>query len=154
MWLTEWRWIWFSCWLSKCLSVLSEQTECPLSLLTFNHVLLSYFHLSFYLSSPLSFPLISSSGCLWAPGRVCPSWACTSVSCTVRPVPSAAWQEIPTAPGTDTPAAPTCPPYGGRGDKLHLFIQTTLIWLFGISLTSWIFFPLNSSGKTHENNLL
>lgn len=29
-----------------------------------------------------------------------------------------------------------------------------LIWLFRISLTSWIFFPLNSSGKTHENNLI
>lgn len=112
------------------------------------------FHLSFYLSSPLSFPLISSSGCLWAPGRVCPSWACTSVSCTVRPAPSAAWQEIPTAPGTDTPAAPTCQPYGGRGDKLYLFIQTTLIRLFRISLTSWIFFPLKLRKNTWKQSSL
>ena len=51
----------------------------------------------------------SSSGCLWAPGRAWPSSPCTSVSCTVRRAPSAAWPEIPTAPGTDTPAAPTCP---------------------------------------------
>lgn len=33
---------------------------------------------------------------------------CTAAVCTVKPVPSAVWLEIHTAPGTDTPAHDTC----------------------------------------------
>lgn len=86
---------------------------------------LSFFH-SIHLSSTLSLPRVSSSGCLWAQGRACPSWACTSASCMVRPAPSAAWREIPTARGTDTPAAPTCPPCAGRRREMtHLHPNKT-----------------------------
>lgn len=101
--------------------VAGEWTWCPFVFLFWLSHIVSAFPPPSLFSLPSLFqsfthPLSSSSGCLWAPRRVCLSWPFTSVSCTVRPALSAAWPGTPTAPGTDMLAAPICRPCAGRED--------------------------------------
>lgn len=56
--------------------------------------------------------------CSWVHRRVLSRFLCTAAVCTVKPVPSAAWLEIHTVPGTDTPAHATCQTQNGvTGDR-------------------------------------
>lgn len=101
--------------------VAGEWTWCPfVFLFSLSHIVSAFPPPSLFsppsLFQSFTHPLSSSSGCLWAPRRVCLSWPFTSVSCTVRPVLSAAWPGTPTAPGTDMLAAPICRPCAGRED--------------------------------------
>src|SRR4029434_4853656 len=55
-----------------------------------------------------------SNSCMWARRRASPIWCCTAAMCTARSVPTAAWPETLTAPGTANPAPATPPRRRGR----------------------------------------
>lgn len=63
---------------------------------------------------PVPFPLNSNS-CMCRRRWGWPSWLSTGVTCTARPAPTAAWPEIPTVPGTASPAPVT--PLRRRGER-------------------------------------
>lgn len=59
---------------------------------------------------PTVWPCLSNSNnSTWAPRRPSPSCPCTAAGSMARAVPSAAWPETPTAPGTAPAAHATCP---------------------------------------------
>ncbi len=70
------------------------------------------------------FSLCSSKRCLWGHRQVLSRCLCTAAVCTVKLVPSVAWLEIRTAPGTDTPAHATCQTQNGVTEDRTSNMQT------------------------------